>query len=81
MTAEGKGKTYRGQPFVPVKSPGDVQEQLDADAVYAKEGTVSIETYFAVAGVRDPVMKASMLAFTLVRHATVEDWAKIFAKH
>ena len=78
-TAEGK--TYRGQQFVPVKTADDVQKQLDADAEYAKEGAVPIETYFAIANIRDPVMRASMLAFTLVRHATPEDWAKIFANH
>ena len=78
---ESTGKTFKGQQFVPVKTEADVQAEIDAQKPYAKEGAVAIETYFAMRGHRDPVMQASMLAYTKVRKATVEDFDVIFQNH
>ena len=75
------GKSYKGQQFPPVKTVEDVQVEIDAQKPFAKEGAISIETYFAIRGHRDPVLQASMLAFTLVRRATPDDFDTIFVKH
>ena len=75
---EKLGKSYRGQKFVPVATAEDVQDQMDEQKPFDKEGAVSIEMWFAARGHRDPVMHAAMRAYTLVRRATYADWDAIF---
>lgn len=83
MAESGKklGKAYKGQAFVPVKTEADVKAEMDAQKPFDKPGAISLETYFAIKGIRNPVMQAGMRAYTTIRRATVEDWAAIFATY
>lgn len=75
------GKSYRGQTFVPIESPAGIAVrdaiQKDFDVVDA----VPIEVYFRVRGYESPHVRAAMLAYTMVRRATLEAWDRIFATY
>lgn len=82
-TAEVKlGKTYRGQAFVPVKTSGEAAaERAEARPYETKPGAIKLDAYFGLRKVRDPVMQASMRAYTKIRVATPEDFDEIFKNH
>lgn len=73
-------KQYDGQMFVPTSSPEEMAEMAKAQAPYEAEDAVSIDVYFVLRSVRDPIMQASMRAFTKVRRATPSGWGLIFEK-
>ena len=76
------GKSYRGQQFVPIKTPDIVAADRKAARPYErKEGAITLDAYFGLRKVRDPVMRASMSKFTKVRKATPEDFDAIFKTH
>lgn len=73
-------KSYRGQQFVPTKDLSDLHEDEVAQAPYNdKEGMISLDAYLIATGVRDPVQRAAMCAYTKVKSATPQDWTNIFA--
>ena len=74
------GKTYKGQTFVPERTVESVQEGMEAQKVYDKEGAVSMDVYFVTQGITSLVHQAGMRAFTAIKRATVEDWAEIFKR-
>ena len=75
------GRRYRGEGAV-LHSPEDVAETNKVRADYAtKPGAVPIAAYFSTRGIDNPIMQASMLAFTVVRVATEDDFDAIFATH
>lgn len=82
MAADDKlGKQYRGQQFVPVKTPEQVAEDQAIQAEYSGDGAIALEVYFSMRGIVNPVMQASMRAFTRVQKATPADWDEIFKVH
>ncbi len=72
-------KQYSGQAFVPVVSAAEHAGSYALQEKHDQPGAVSIEVWFAIRGVRDPVMKAAMKARAKVRRATPEAWTAIFA--
>lgn len=75
------GKQWRGQSTVPVRTAEDLAADQLVQKEYAKPDAISLDTYLSMRGVRDPAFLAGMKAYTVVRHATVEDWQKIFATY
>ena len=75
------GRAYRGQTSHPIRTPEDVAQQREEQKKYDKPGAVTIKVYFATRGITSPIMQASLLAFTRVHAATVEDFDAIFEKH
>ena len=75
------GKQWRGQRFAPIMTSAQLAEIGEVQKKYNKPDAVSIEVYFAHKKVRDPVSQAGMLAYTVVRKATIEDWNTIFANY
>ena len=75
------GKKYKGDSSPTFQTPEDVQAMMDAQKPYNKEGAVEVMTYFSMRGIKNPVMQASMLAYTKVRKATPEDFDTIFKDH
>ena len=75
------GKQWRGQRHSPITTPEQLAARADEQKKYNKPGAIGIRAYFAIKGVRDPVMIAGMEAYTHVRNATVEDWDTIFANY
>ena len=75
------GKTYKGQRFVPLRSEEAAREEAAAQVPFNKPGAVSLEVYFAMKGLRNPVEHAGMRAYTAVRRATPQDWDAIFAAY
>lgn len=83
MTEDPKqvGRRYRGE-GAPLRTPEDVVEVMEQQAPYAaKPGAIPIAAYFSHKGITNPVMHASMLAYTKIRVATVEDFDAIFKDH
>ena len=75
------GQRYRGEGAV-LRTPQDVADTMAEQAPYAaKPGAMSLLAYFAHKGVTNPVMQASMAAYTKIRVATPEDFDVIFANH
>lgn len=72
------GKKFRGQTFVPVKTEDDVRADIALQKDFKTSDAVSIDVFFARRGVRDPVSRAGMLAYTKVRTASMDAWTKIF---
>lgn len=76
------GKKFPGQKFPLVKTSEDLAVETAAQEPLASmEGAITIETYFAMAGVRDPVFQAGMRAYTKVRKAPFDEFKKIFATY
>lgn len=75
------GRRYRGDS--PVLRTPEVAAAISKErASYAKKpGAMPIAAYFSVRGISSPIMQASMLAYTVVRDATAEDFDAIFEKH
>ena len=75
------GRAFKGQRFAPATSV----EAIDADkgerAQYEDPDAIPLMSYLLMKGFRDPVMQASMMAFTSIRSATVKAWDEIFATH
>jgi hypothetical protein len=75
------GRRYRGE-GAPLTTPEDVADAAAKQAPYAaKQDAMPIVAYFAHKGIDNPIMQASMLAFTTIRVATAEDFDAIFEKH
>lgn len=73
------GKTYKGQTFVPIKTAEQAAEEMSAAAAgAANPDSVSIQVWMSARGVRDPVLRAGMLAFTKVRLAPAAEFDRIF---
>lgn len=75
------GRTHRGEVSPPITTPAAVVELQAKRAAYAKPGAVDINVYFAHKGIQNPILRASMAAYTEIRTATVEDFDEIFAEH
>jgi hypothetical protein len=75
------GKQWRGQRFAPIQTSAGLQAIADVQREYDKPDAVSIDVYFAQRKVRDPVVIAGMMAYTVVRKATIEDWNTIFVNY
>jgi len=76
------GRTYRGEAAPPITTPEAVAARWQASRVHAsKPGAVALGDYFVIRGHNDPILQASMLAYTDVRVAPVEDFDAIFARH
>lgn len=74
----GTGKSYRGQATFPIKTPDDVQAEIDAQKPFAHPDAISLNVYFSLRGFRDPTLRAAMEAYTKVRTATLLNWDDIF---
>ena len=75
------GKQWRGQKHVPVTTPESLAADAEVQSKYSSPDAISLESFCARSGVRDPVMVAGMKAYTVVRQATYEDWITIFANY
>jgi hypothetical protein len=76
------GRTYRGEGAPPITTPDAVAELHAMQAPFsAKPGAMSIQVYFITKGIDNPILQASMAAYTKVRIATVEDFDEIFEEH
>lgn len=76
------GKQYRGDAAV-FRTPEQAAATQSKQAEYAKKpGAMPIQAYFAAEGfLSDPILMASMLAYTEIRTATKEDFDAIFLDH
>ncbi len=72
------GKSYKGQQFVPVKTPEQVAADQALQEPYNEPGAVPLTTYFAMRGITNPVAQAGMRAYTKVQKATPSAWDQIF---
>ncbi len=80
--AEQVGRVYSGELSPPITTPRAVGDLMAERAPFAgKPGAVSIHVYFAVRHVDNPILQASMLAYTRIRDATLDDFDEIFAPH
>jgi hypothetical protein len=76
------GRTFRGEVSPPITTAEAVASARDRGAAMAaKPGAVTIQVYFVAKGFDNPILQASMLAYTDVRTATHEDFDEIFGKH
>lgn len=75
------GRQFPGQQHYAVTLPEEETKRIELQTKYDVEGAVAIDVYFAVRNIKDPVMKASMLAYTTVRRATMDSWDELFATH
>lgn len=76
------GRTYRGETSPPITTPGAAAEvRAKQDAHAKKPDAVSIQVYFVNKGIDNPIVQASMLAYTDVRIAPIEDFDEIFVEH
>lgn len=76
------GRMYRGEAAPPVTTPEAIKSAQAAHATYAgKPNAVPIHVYFVGRGIDNPILQASMLAYTDVRVAPPEDFDEIFADH
>ena len=74
------GKKWAGQKHVTTRTAADVVDERSLQAKYAHPNAVTLDGYFTRKGVRDPVKRAAMMAYTKVRRATVAAFDEIFAK-
>jgi hypothetical protein len=79
--ADKVGKQYRGQTFVPIQSEAGLLAAAEAQKPYTKPDAVSLDSYFTIKSIRNPVMQAGMRAYTQVHSATIADWDTIFATY
>ncbi len=80
--AAAMGRTYRGQASPPITTAEAVAKVQATQAEFAtKPGAVDVRVYFAGKGIDNPILQASLLAYTDVRTATPEDFDKLFAEH
>lgn len=79
-TESGTGKTWKGQKFPPIRSAESVKKDVDAQKPYDKEGAITLDVYFSIKSIRNPVSQAGMRAYTNIKRATVADWDAIFSK-
>lgn len=78
----GIGRTYRGEAAVPITTSAAVAAAMTARvALGSKPGAVPIHVYFVGRGIDNPILQASMLAYTDVRIAPPEDFDEIFVGH
>lgn len=76
------GRTFRGETSPPITTPEAVAAAQARGAERAsKPGAIAVQVYFVVKGIHNPILQASMLAYTDVRTATTEDFDEIFAEH
>lgn len=76
------GRTYSGEAAPPITTPQAAVESRDRRAVYAgKDGAVHLDVYFASRGIDNPILRASMAAYTDINVATHDDFDVIFARH
>jgi hypothetical protein len=76
------GRTFKGETSPPITTPEAVAAGQARAAEHAgKAGAVALEVYFVARGHSNPILQASMRAFTDVRAATLEDFDEIFAPH
>ena len=76
------GKQYRGDVSPAITTTEQVLADMEAQAPYAaKDGAVELDIYFAQRGILDPVMRASMRAWTKIRKATLVDFDVLFTGH
>lgn len=79
---ESIGRVYSGEVSPPITTPRAIAASQALGAPYAeKAGAVAIHVYFVARGVSNPILQASMLAYTEVRVATNEDFDEIFSDH
>jgi hypothetical protein len=76
------GRTFRGETSVPITTPEAIVEAQElAAASSGKTGAVSLQVYFVARGIHNPILQASMLAYTQARVAPPEDFDEIFVGH
>ncbi len=76
------GRTYRGEASPPITTLAAVEAVQAARAEHAKKpGAVDIRVYFVHKGIDNPILQASMLAYTDIRTAPVEVFDDIFTEH
>lgn len=76
------GRTFRGEASPPITTPEAVAAAQARSAAHAvKPGAVALQVYFVARGISNPILQASMLAYTDVRIAPVEDFDEIFVEH
>jgi hypothetical protein len=76
------GRAYPGEVAPPITTPEAVAKAQVKASVYAKkQDAVAIHVYFVARQIDNLILQASMLAYTDVRVATVEDFDEIFAAH
>ena len=76
------GRTYRGEaspPITTAEAAASLQEKRKSFS--EKPGAKSLQVYFVEKGIDNPILQASMAAYTDVRMATVEDFDAIFDDH
>lgn len=73
------GKKYPGDRFPTSQSPEDVIADRKAQEPFASmPDAVSLDAYFSIVGITNPVAQAGMRAYTKVRKAPVSEFKKIF---
>ena len=76
------GRTYRGEVSPPITTPEAVAALQVTRAEHArKPGAVDLHVYFVVRGIGNPILQASMSAYTDVRTAPIEVFDRLFAEH
>lgn len=76
------GRTYHGEMSPPITTAEAVAKTQARRAEYAgSPEAIPIHVYFVVKGHQNPILQASMLAYTDIRVATVEAFDEIFDKH
>jgi hypothetical protein len=76
------GRTFRGETSPPVTTPEAIAEIRTMAAVHAnKPEAIAIQVYFVAKGIDNPILQASMLAYTKIRTAPVGYFDEIFAAH
>lgn len=76
------GRTYRGETSPPITTPAEVAQARAENNKYAKEpGAVPVHVYFVARDITNPILQASLLAYTSVRTATLEAFDALFTEH
>jgi len=75
------GRQFPGQQHYAVTLPEEEAARVELQKQYDDPNAVPLNVYFSVKQIRNPVMQASMRAYTKVERATVDAWDEIFRDH
>jgi hypothetical protein len=77
------GKSFRGQAHAPFRTAKDVQDTIDATKAAGGDepGALTLVEFCSRKRITNPVMIASMRAYTKVQRAPFEKWLEIFKDH
>lgn len=75
------GRQFPGQQHYAVTLPEAEASRIALQKQYDVDGAVPLNVYFSVKRIQNPVMQASMRAYTSVDRATIASWDEIFRDH